>query len=425
MSKSGKKNTYNRYRDPKFIFAATMAGILVFIFVVTLFAVPTTQTITDDPLAQPFDTPAPTEFRPPTPNPDGPNLNFANTIVQNNGWFQITAPVDYRVQTNTVDASIPQARVELRADQRLSVIDILMQFGVNYPSHEELAEQFFQDAYFISVWRDYERFTETSRSVGESIVIDFELTTDQVDYLGRQIAWLDGDWLHMIRIVTPENNPALRDALAEGLPPSMISYPTQRGSELSWRSYDDQQQGFLIRHPGWQEVSGGPGSPVILESTAPSARMLLRQFDGVSLASVDEAERFVRETLEPEAVALGAQITGTGQATDGYLVSYETRDNDGNLISGLASLLNKPTGDLAVADVQYNEPNVDLLTVSDAAEPLTIRQVIDSFMLLPGADDNVGGPVENPIASVPTLQAPNLSPDQVSTLEALREAEED
>lgn len=337
-------------------------------------------------------TPQPTPFTFPTPEPDGPSLTLRPPLVNSSGLFQLSVPEGWEITSNGYDFNLSGARSAFLNSSRLSVIDAQLLVGINYPSHQALSDDYFTTDYFFRSWGSYDGFTETKRTVGDRIVIDFKLGLGQQAYLARQVAWMDGDWVRLIRFVVPENNPALLDKLDELIVPTIISYNDQRDTSPTWVSYADTERRFLIRHPNWTLISGG-GAP-ILEAPLSPASMILRSQEDQLLSSLDEAEAYVQETLRPGAEILSSQVTHREYGS-GYMVSFADRDNEGNPVSVLAVMLNDDANNLYVAEIRLTRGEIDLLQPSEVPEYQELRTIADTFMILP-PEGTIAVPSENP-----------------------------
>ena len=376
-----RKGKRSQWRNPTYVGSVLVALVFIVIFVVSFINPGGNIDTTSDIEAVP--TQEPTPLVAPTPEPGGPLLSFGSPTHQSNGLFQVTVPGGWFLGDNLYDASGPRARMSFNNPQRLSVIDAIVQFGVNYPSHQALSDDFLTDEFFFGAWGAYQSASETGRSVGDTVIVDFDLTAGGLTLIGRQVAWLDGDWLHMVRLIVPDNNPALLDELERVVPPTLVSFQQdQRDLPPSLSAYVDAAQGFLIRHPGWARISGAQGGPAVFEDTLNDGRLLLRATEESPLESLDDAEAYVAETLRPGAEILSSQITAR-EFAEGVLVSYQDRDADGNAIAGLVALLNDQTERLLVAEIRLTASDLDLLAVSDDARVTQTRQIIDSFAALP------------------------------------------
>ncbi|HLA43048.1 MAG TPA: hypothetical protein VJZ27_06415, partial [Aggregatilineales bacterium] len=187
---------------------------------------------------------------------------------------------------------------------------------------------------------------------------------------------------HMVRIIVLKSHPLLIEPIQEIVVPGFISYGDQRNTNPVLTAYVDFEQGFLIRHLGWQQVSGTPGGPAVLEDGVSKSRLLLRTFADTSLETLDDAEAFLTGNLRTTAQVIASQVT-TREFGRGFLISYSDRDNDGNPLSGIAALLYDEKNILYTADIRLPEAGIDLLTPNDAPPYLQIRQVINTFMILP------------------------------------------
>lgn len=370
-----KRRRFNSMQVVSFVFAA----MLIFTFIISLVIVPGVtdpNTAIDDVDIIP--SPRPTTLSFPTPEAGGPQLALGESVMQANGLFQIAVPEDWTVVNNQWLPQEARARISFNSSSRLSVIDALVDTGVNFPNAQALADDYLTTDYFMQEWFSYSSATESARRVSdERIVIDFDLTANTLSYLGRQISWLEGDWLHSLRLVVPDNYPALLDALEAQVLPTFISYPQQIAQPFSWVAYHDAEQGYLLRTPGWQTVSPG----VLREPSLP-AQLRIRVLPQSSLNALDAAGQLLTERLHPSAQVLSSQVTERSNSS-GYLVSYADRDSDGNPVSGLVTLLNGEDEQLYVADIEVAVPDIDLLALEPDSPYATLRQISDSFRILP------------------------------------------
>lgn len=376
-----------------YIITFGFAIILIATFVISLVATPgTTNNISDIEDFDPLPTIPPTQIPLPTPEPDGPNLTLRALDIQSNGLFQVTVPNDWEIAENRFNPAVPRARITYDSpiNLRYSVIDVILDFGINYPSHEALSTDYLTTTYFRSEWSaEYQGMLETSRTVGDTITIDFELAASGQGFLARQVSWLDNGWLHSVRAVVPSNNPLLLDALIDMIVPTFVSYNDQRETDFSWTAYTDSEQGFLIRYPNWQESARS-----LLTATDLPAQARLRTILAQPLAALEDAEAFVMNTLRPGSEVLSSQVTEREYGS-GYLVSFSDVDSDGNPVSGMAALLNDDAGDLYVADIRLEEPTINLLSLEADSPYQQLRDVLDTFMILPGGNQRVI-PAETP-----------------------------
>jgi hypothetical protein len=406
-----KKAPRPRWQDPQYLFLLAIGLSIIVVTLVTAIAPSTTTVQTVDPNATPIParTLTPTPFIVPSPEPDGPQLTLnAEPSFQINGLFQITTPVGWNTFSSTFETDVAMARLSFRNIERLSVIEALLRYGVNYPDLQAVSDELMNDSFLVSAWGDYDGFTETGRTItGEQIIINFDLSANQTQFVGRQVAWMEGDWLYMIRYVVPSNYPALLDAVDALVSPTFIGYEDQRGKTPTFSSYSDPDQGFLIRHPAWTQVSGNPGSPAVLEDNVSQARLFLRTVDLAALESLEAAQAYLANKLHPGAQVLSSQAAARAFG-EGYLLSYSDRDSEGDPIAGLLALLQTPGGQrYAIADIRLPVGEVDLLSLDEGSPYQALRDVIDTFMVLPpSATPQLPPASETPEAEVTETPAP-------------------
>ncbi len=385
-------------------------GMLVFtILMVTILVVGTVANFIGNDTADPSTantdnnnpaTPRPTPLVFPTVEPEGATLTLKQPTVNSSGLFQISVPEGWDITTNSYDFNLPGARSAFLNSNRLSVVDAHLLTGVNYPSHQALSDEYFTSGYFLTAWGSYDGFTETGRTVGEAVTIDFELGLDDKVFLARQIAWMDLDWVRLVRVVVPDNNPALLEQLINLVVPTFISYNDQRRTSPTWVAFADNDANFAIRHPNWTLVSAG--TVPILEAPLTDASMVLRTETETPLSSLDEAETYVQEALRPDADVLSSLVI-TRDYGNGYMVSFADRDNEGNPISGLAVMLNDDANNLHIAELRLTESGVDLLQPA-GAEQQELFDIAQTFMVLPPEGTSVT-PRENPPVIEATAEA--------------------
>jgi hypothetical protein len=310
-------------------------------------------------------------------------LSLFPADVQANGFFQVAVPIGWFRTNSEYDPAKARVRSSFSSPERLSVIDAILQFGVNFTSLEEVAAQVLDDSFFVDAWARYDGFTETGESITTAIRTEFNLVSDGVDYIGRQVASLQGDRLLILRYVVPANNPPLLEALDSLTTPTMLNFAEQDSTQASLVAYIDTTWGFIIRHPNWQVISGSPGRPAVLEDPATKGRLFLQSQGGLSLDSLEAAQAYVSGDLHPGAAIFSSQVE-EGQYGSGYLLSYSDQDTDGNPVSGLIALAQNPTTQQwVVADFRFPEPNFDLLLADQAPGFQLLRTALGSLMILP------------------------------------------
>ncbi len=367
---------------------ALIGGMIIFTFVITLIApdLGVRSDLNGD--LDPFATPIPTALVIPTPDPD-PQLVGRPPHMHSSGLFQTFLPAgrDWIVDEGEASPGGGTARVVISSPQRLVVIHNYIQPGVEYESLDALSANYLTAQHFAGAWQDYDGWQETGRAVGEDgVVVDFALTSEGHDYLGRATSRLWEDWLFAVRIVVPANNPTLLDLLQTLVIPTFQGFPALLALPTDWTTYLDQTAGFALRHPpGWTVAAGSPGRPatLLLEGARSNERVRLWTEPDTIIASTDAAEAWVRAAAKVDAVLSVATVQR--EAGTGYLVAYRTLDAAGDARSALAALLNDEAGTLFVADLQIDSPDANLLDAQSVPEAYTgaQRSVAEGFIVLP------------------------------------------
>jgi hypothetical protein len=173
-----KAATKPRWQDPKYIVGVAIGFMIIFATIISAF-LPNITTTVDTTLAtpEPFRSATPTPFIVPSPEPDGPQLSLnSQPSYQINGLFQVTAPLGWTPFNSTFETNVAMARLSFRNTERISVMEALLRYGVNYPSLQAVSDELMTTDFFRSAWADYDGFTETLRLIeGERIIINFNL----------------------------------------------------------------------------------------------------------------------------------------------------------------------------------------------------------------------------------------------------------
>ncbi len=372
------------------LLGAIVGLMIIFTFVLTLIAPDLGSRRSSNADLDPFATPQPTRLVIPTPDPD-PQLTGRPPYLHSSGLFQTFLPAgdDWIVDEGESVQASAVARVVISSPQRLVVIHNYIQPGVEYESLDSLSANYLTEQHFAGAWQDYDSWEETGRTVGEEgVVVDFALTSEGHDYLGRTTSRLWQDWLFVARIVVPANNPTLLDLLQTLVIPTFQGFPALLALPSDWRAYVDQTAGFVLRHPaGWTVAAGSPGRPatLLLNGANNNERVRLWTEPETPIASTEAAEAWVRAAATVDAVLSVATVQR--EAGRGYLVAYRTLDAAGDAHSALTALLNDEAGTLFVADLQIESPDANLLdsqSVPDAY--VAARQsVAEGFIVLPAS----------------------------------------
>lgn len=335
-----------------------------------------------------FTTPEPTALVFPTPEAN-PQLDGEAPYIHSSGYFQTFRPAgdDWIMDEGGAVSAGTTLKVVMQSPQRLVVVHNFIQAGVNYESLDALNTAFLTVEHFAGAWADYDNWSETNRTIADNrVVVDFELTSKGEIYLNRSTYWLEGDQLFVSRLVVPSNNPALLDVLQERVMANFKPYPEMMALEAFWPAYVDQQLGYVLKHPSdWEQVAGGVGRAVTFNIPADEGKNLVRAWavDAAPLASAEDAESWWTAN-EPGATVIGSAALAHENGA-GYQVAYTFQDEQGDIHSGLAVLLNDAQGRLFVANLQINPPDVNLLAASEMEYPYpdALRAITAGFMVLP------------------------------------------
>ena len=325
-------------------------------------------------------TPTPTAVTFPTPDPAGPHLTATGIYVHPSGTFQLMQPQGWLAAPTSTETI---ASVSLVNNGLLSVVHAYIQ-AYTYPQEvtaldaENSAEQ------LASSWSAYDAWRETHRTVGEDrLTIDFELDLSGNTYLARHITWgsdLDPNLAIVLRIVVPDNNPALLDALAEAIIPSYQLIPTALSVPLSWQGYVDQTLGFELRlAPGWQLVDGAPGSTATF--SAEGMTLTLGREADTPLDGEDAARAWVEASRTDAEVVAVEPLERAGSS--GFSVAYRFPNADGAPQSGLALLLPAEDGSLWSANLHIDTGGVNLLAEDPDPHYSLVAQMLGTFAPLP------------------------------------------
>jgi hypothetical protein len=395
MSRSKNRNRRQTNRRRATIVGAIIGALIIFTFVIGLIAPDlgsrrsSSQSL---PTFTPFGTsPPPTAIIIPTPDPD-PQLEGELPYIHSGGYFQTFLPAGtdwYVDEREGFDSGGAVATVSLQSPERLVVIFNYIQPGIEFESPESYAEAQLTLAHFASVWADYQSWLETGRAfTPDSVIVDFALVSEGYDYVGRTITRLEDGWIYVTRLVTPANNPALLDLLEGLVLSAFVGYHDLLDLPGSWPAYIDRESGFVLKHPAyWRQVAGGKGRPVTFASGTDQLGMTLRLrvVDDAAIASAEDAAAWVTEEEDTASVLATEPVEREYGA--GFQVAYSFRDPSGDAHSGLMVLLNDASDRLMVANLQLDQPDLDLLTdeALGTLENEAVQAVTAGFTLLPAA----------------------------------------
>jgi hypothetical protein len=226
---------------------------------------------------------------------------------------------------------------------------------------------------FKSGWSELNRKTEN-----DTVIINFELRLDDNVYLAR----MEQDWMMVLRLVVPNNNPLLLDQLQTAVWPQYRLWPQSLNSPISWTSVVDYALGYIVKYPpDWRKLDGVPGQPFTVSGVlgADTFTLITRAEPGKAVKTEDEARAYVKANW-PNSTAQTVK-TETHGDTSGFAVSYINPDSDGNQRSAVVTLLNGANGTLYVANLQSSGRGQDLLV--DTQAPPDLARIRSSFFVVP------------------------------------------
>ncbi len=331
----------------------------------------------NQPQVQPTDVPIPTF---PAPIENLQSVSFDQTYFHPSGLFSVAQPSGWdstQPLTNT-----DTARVTMTNGAALSVVEVsVVQPEQPVATLDELDARYTTE-YLNQSWSRYQSEHETARRrEDDKIVIDFEMSLSRQNYVARQVAWTDGEWIYEVRVVTPENATDTLVYVLDHLVPTLAPNKQFAGTPMDWNAYHDQTTEAFVRYPAdWTLEDSAEGR---LASIAGSAGEVLRVENQPDTTIADDAAAtaWVEANID-DATVVSVEPVTRGEA-EGFAVAYSYNDLDGEEYSGLAILLNGADDALRVANLRFPEAGVDLNSDSAAESYGNLVTVMDTFMLLP------------------------------------------
>ena len=378
-----------RSRQGATLIGAAIGVVIIVTFVLSLLAPGSNRrasTVPEDLLG----TPAATTVVVPTPEPD-PQVTGSTPYIHSSGLFRVFRPAGQGWTLNenaSVNAS-SIASVVIQNVRRLVVIHNYIRPNVEYETPQALSENFLTTQHFAGAWQDYDRWEETARTVqDDKVIVDFNLTQLDVDYIARVAYWVQDGWLFVARVVTPANNPLLLDRLFTQVVDGFVGFDALMALPVDWTAHVDQQLGYIWRHPNaWQRVAGDVGRPVTFTAETEAGTLRVRTWaePDQALADEDAARAWLVENRDGAEV-LSAQPVERG-AGAGFALAYTFLTTTGDPQSGLMVLLNDAAGTLFVADLQTPTAERDLLDADgiatlDEVTAAAQQAVLEGFWVL-------------------------------------------
>jgi hypothetical protein len=373
------------------LIGALLGFIIILTFVISLIAPGSNNRNSSSDVTYPTLTPYGTGLPPtpviiPTVDPN-PQLEGELPYIHSTGLYQTFRPAGNDWVINEAQGADGAASVVIQSPARLAVIHNYIRPGVQYENAESLSTDFLIESHFVDAWSEYDSWTETGRSISnDKVFVDFDLSSEGHQYLGRSIAWVDGGWLYVSRMVVPSNNPALLDLLQKYVLMEFVGYSELRVLPEFWPAYSDQELGFLLKHPnGWLVIAGAKGRQVTFNVPVDSGKTTVRVWTTADQPVEDEtqAQAFLTET-ESSATVVAIEPAERNVGT-GFQIAYTYRDTAGDPHSGLMVMLNDAQNTLYTANLQATAPDMNWLdtqTLSEA-DGETAQALTSGFIVLP------------------------------------------
>ncbi len=328
---------------------------------------------------QPTQVPVPT-FPPP---PDTAAITFDNVYLHPSGLYSVAQPTGWPAsQPESTDTNARSTFTNPGAQSVIQVdVETLLR---DAPLTLDDVDARYTQAALGSSWSNYSSWRETGsrvRTEDGKLQMDFALTAQNMQYVARQLAWTDGEWLYSVRVVTPDNaTEALRFVL-NGVAASIVPNKLFAGTPFGWSAYHDTVYNHIVRFPKtWTVADSAAGRPASVSGPAGEVLRVEAQA-GVSVADADAARAWA-EAARPGATVLNVTpVSRTGG--DGFAVAYGFTDADGEAQSGLVVLLNGADGALHSANLRFLGSSVDLTTDAGRAAQPELAQIMDTFAILP------------------------------------------
>lgn len=381
--------------------ATGVAGLISFIFIVTLVAPGSTTQVVTTPVVSSNNNS--NTFR---PTDAADNIENPEPYVHPSGLFQSYRPgiSQWQLLTNSSAAvEGPRGQVvdaRFRGNQSCAVIHLLAEAGGDYESVEELNNAM-SSSYFADAWGQYGTWNLRSRELQEDRVIaEFDLRQPPDfsaqcpdSYRARTVSWVSNGIAQHVRMVVRSDDTESLARIESLVVPSFIVYPYNASAlgSTSWRAQADTDLAhFFIMPTGFrQDTTLSTEDRTIYIGTIGSsnATLAVETIAGLTLEDQAAAESWLTSFIPSSAEILSSDTVLQPYAS-GFLFSYQFTDSEGLVTSSAASLLNDGEGSIHFLELQVTgttsdfidpEAEVDFVTdqASDIVRSFTI--MIPSF----------------------------------------------
>ncbi len=339
-----------------------------------------------------------TDNNDPLPVADGIEGNPPH--LHNSGLFQSFAPLG-NWWIHFQDSYLTEEnRASTIFRGQCAVLHTIVELGMNYDTPQALADELFTETYFDTEWDQYPAWEITGqRFEDEYAIYDFKLEGDRtspscpVDYLGRQISWIEDSYLLTVRIVVPDDDGASLNKINELALAPIVVYPHMIPLlEQNWLarvSADDLA--MMVLPPAWETTEqSGLAQTFTGTEDMTGYRATMLTYAATPLESMEDAEAWLAR-LRPTAEFFDTNETVDDQEfSSGYRLSYTYADIDGNTFSAVAALLNDSAGNLYVAELITPGRDINFLAEEPADETIANAQLmIRSFTVLAPVEEAV------------------------------------
>ena len=192
--------------------------------------------------------------------------------------------------------------------------------------------------------------------------VDYDLTLNRRLFNARHLAWTDGTWLYVVRVVGPSNAIQQTIYLAEQMASELEPIPLFQEGDAGWTGHFDPVIGYVVRFPtSWEIQDRAPGRPF---SIAIDDRASLR-LDTLPfvIGSEEDAINSMTDAMP------NAQLLSSTSWEDGYLISFGHETALGEEHSGLWLLLPNQDETTIRAEIDIAAKDLDLISFN--LEPTT------------------------------------------------------
>lgn len=304
----------------------------------------------------PEDVPAPT-VAPTLPPPitDLSNIRFDERFLHQSGLYSAAVPTGWRVLNQVTSSN--EAQATLQNAEQLSVVELRVIQPLTPVEDGASLADIFDTTWLSASWREYTSWTEDTRSVDEdSLTMNFTLGRGAQQFIARQVATTDGEWVYVTRVVAPPNASAMLQHVLNEV--SQTFQPNKQfiNTPFDWSGYQDGVHGHFIRYPRtWGVTDDAQGGVTTIQSDTNG--ILRLETDAVQMNTEDEARSWV------EAWRSGVNVLSilpTDQfGFTGFRIAYELETIDGTAQSGLVLMLNDGEGTLHVANLRFDVLGLD------------------------------------------------------------------